>query len=243
MISYAKGQTLTPTRKPRKVVRPQKGTPYAGNATPSLIRPPAPRPVAPKPPAPRKPQGMPYDPAYQMQMAQLGRQQGLTQSGLQFQTNQTKQEFGFDDPSNPFSRANMLQRAWSQGQAGRLNTAGNNLYSSSFQRNEDFARFGHEQDVDTSRRDYAKALQSLQQQGAQATLDYQGGAAAAHLDRIERAARAEDPGGPAVAPPVSRKGPAKVAGKKVKGKKGTPIKSTRKVRRVKRNPKAKQVRI
>lgn len=236
MIS--KGQSYTPTRRPRRV-RPLKGQAYRPNRAPRIIKPMAPpaRPAAPAAPRPPAAQGMPYDPAYQTQMAQLGRQQGLTQAGLQFQSNQIKQEYGFDDPSNPFSAANMLQRAYTQGQAGRLNTAGNNLYSSSFQRNEDQARFGHEQDVDSTRREYAAKLQALQQQGAQATLDYSGGAAQAYLDKIERAPRAEDPGLPPVpaAPARARhNAPAKPAGRRVKGKKGTPMRSSRKPRRIKR---------
>ena len=230
-----KGRVIRPAVRPRRIVPVMKGTPMSSTRPPRKItpmpglRPPTPNaarpPVAPKPPAA---QPLPFDPVYQAQVANLNRQQALTQGNIQYQTGQVKQEYGFDDPSNPFNRSEMIKRAYQQGQAattGGMASRGQ-LYSGALQTELDHGRFGYEQNVDSARRAYAQALQELSQQGAQSKLDYESGLALAGAERIERAPRPEDPGEPA--------GPAVRAGVKPKAKaqKGRPMKSTRKPRKI-----------
>lgn len=229
-----KGRVIRPSRKPRRIRPVMKGTPMSSTRPPRAITPmPGLKPpVRATPPAAARPpaaQSLPFDPVYQAQVADLNRQQALAQSNIQYQTGQVKQEYGFDDPSNPFSRAAMLQRAYTQGQqatTGGMASRGQ-LYSGALQSELDHGRFGHEQNVDTARRAYAQALQALQQQGAQATLDYQSGLTLAGAERIERAPRPEDPGEP-LAAPAARGG----AKPKPKAQKGRPMKSTRKPRKI-----------
>lgn len=150
---------------------------------------PTPKPPAPKPPAPPapKPQALPFDPMYESTVGNARRQYDTTLAGLQYQEGRVKQQYGWDDPSDPFSAAAMLQRNFHQSQRGRLNTAGNNLYSSSFGRNEDQARFGYEQNVDSSRKAYADALQDIVQKRNQALVDRDSASSTAKAESIYRA--------------------------------------------------------
>lgn len=242
-----KGRVIRPTRKPRRIAPVQKGTPMSSTRPARTITPmPGLRPPvrsaapAPKPPGP---QPLPFDPVYQAQVAGLQRNQGLAQADIQYQTGQIKQEYGFDDPSSPFSRANMLQRAYQQGQAattGGMASRGQ-LYSGALQSELDHGRFGHEQDVDTARRSYAQALQALSQRGAQATADYQSGLGLAGAERIERAPRAEDPGEPLAPAAAAAKKATKPKPKAQKGKAMKPIRKPRRIKPIKPKKKGRRL--
>lgn len=176
--------------------------------TPNVVAPPPPpRPVAPPAPPPRA-QPLPFDPQYEATTGNARRQYDTTNAGLAYQEGRVRQEYGFDDASDPFSRARMLERNFQQATRGRLNTAGNNLYSSSFNRGEAQGRFGYEQDVDTARKSYADALQAITQQRTQATVDRDAATTTAAAERVARAQEArEDPGPPPVPPPPPRAAP------------------------------------
>jgi hypothetical protein len=150
---------------------------------------------APKAPAP-KPQPLPFDPNYTSTVANAQRQYGVTTAGLQYQEGRVKQQYGFDDPSDPFNAAAMLERSYKQQQRRQLNTAGDNLYSSAFQRNQDESRFGYDKNVSDLRQRYADALQGIAQQRAQATADRDSTTSSAYAQYVSNAAanRPADPG-------------------------------------------------
>ena len=174
------------------------------------IRRPVPRPVGMRPPAPRPavapaaappkpppgPQPLPFDPVYEGDTSLAQRSYGNTMANLAYQRLRTKQEYGIDDPSDPFSKAAALKRNYEQGQRRTLNTAGNNLYSSSGQTNLDEGTRGYNQAYSGLRRSYDDALHGLTQQENEAALARDAAIQAALAGRIERAPRPEDAGEP-----------------------------------------------
>jgi hypothetical protein len=160
---------------------------------------PAPRPVQ-RPPAPRQPTPLPLDPTYTLATAAALRQYQTTQAGLKYQRQRTQQEFGFDDPSDPYNRAAMLERSYHQAQSGSLNqgAARGQLYSGALQSNLDEGRYQYERNRAGLRKQYEDLLHNLTQQEAQAGSSYQQTLAGARGDAIQRALqnRPEDPGAP-----------------------------------------------
>lgn len=154
------------------------------------------RPVV--PPAPPKPppgpQPLPFDPVYEGDVSLAQRSYGNAQAGLSYQRLRTQQEYGIDDPSDPFSKAASLKRNYEQGQRRTLNTLGNNLYSSSGQTNLDEGTRSYNQAYSGMRRAYDDTLFGLTQQENEAALARDAAIQAALAGRIERAPRPEDPG-------------------------------------------------
>lgn len=207
MPSYGSSWTRVGRRRPRASI----GRPKRPVRKPPRIQPAGPA-YAPKPPVvppkPQAPQAMPFDAIYQGDTALAQRAYGNAQANLEYQRLRTRQEYGIDDPSDPFSKAASLKRNYEQGQRRTLNTAGNNLYSSAGQRNLDEGTRGYNQAYSGLRRSYDDTLYGLTQQENEAALARDAAIQAALAGRIERAPRPEDPApaeaGPAYRPRNSR---------------------------------------
>lgn len=170
------------------------------------------------------------DPVWQATQAGLGRDQQLAQQTLAYGRNQIEQQYGFSDTSNPFSQAAMLTRAYQQNTARTTNSAGNDLYSSSYQRNQDSNRYNYEQQTDAARRAYQDALFANTQAGQQAQNTYTTGTQVGSAQSIHDMPKAGEDGGPPIPPGVGEPGgppiPAAPANQYVRGEAGTPTNNT-----------------
>lgn len=211
MPPYGSSWTRLPRRRrPRAGIgrpkRPVRKPPRIQPAKPAYApKPPA---AAPAPPKPLAPQPLPFDPIYQGDTSLAQRSYANTQAGLDYQRLRTRQEYGIDDPSDPFSKAASLKRNYEQGQRRTLNTAGTNLYSSAGQRNLDEGTRGYNQAYSGMRRAYDDTLFGITQQENEAKLARDAAFQAALAGRLDRVPRPEDPAptepGPAYRPRNSR---------------------------------------
>jgi hypothetical protein len=154
-------------------------------------------PPAPAAPAGPQAQALPFDATYDGTVANNERTYENTISGLQYTEGATRQEYGFDDVSNPFNRAAMLQQAYQRGTASRLNQAGASMYSSAFNAGETEGRSQYDQNYGNLRSEYDAKLNKIAQDRAQAAIDRDQGNTMAYGDRLSRVPAAEDPGPPA----------------------------------------------
>lgn len=150
----------------RPMPRPVKGSlPTAGPSTPRS-----------------QPPGPPLDPLYTEQLGLNQRGLDTAMAGIGYGRTQIGQEYGYDpsgnlNPSNPFSRAALLQRSYQQGQAGTTTTmaAGGQLYSGAHQRNLDEGTHRYAASEDALKRAAAQAYQGLTEREAQALSEYEQG--------------------------------------------------------------------
>jgi hypothetical protein len=170
----------------------------AGPNAPQVSKPPSP---PRRPPPPRQPAPLPPDPQYTLAQGAAQQQLNTTLSGIQYNRTRAQQEYGFDDTSDPYNRAAMLERAYHQSQSGTLNQeAGRGqLYSGALQSNLDEGRYQYERNRSDLRRQYEDLLHGYTQSEAQARAGYRTTLAGAEGDRIDRALanQPEDPGKPA----------------------------------------------
>lgn len=124
------------------------------------------------------------------------RDQSLT--SLAGQEINTRQDYGIDDPTNPFSRARQLQQQFQSQRQGATNSfaARGQLYSGALSRRQNTVRSGYEQGQDELLRGYQSALAGINQQRQAATTDYETGVLDAGAKRLEAQANAPqtDPG-------------------------------------------------
>lgn len=122
-----------------------------------------------------------------------------------------KFDFGFDDPTNPFSRIAELKRRYlQQGQRTTAGlAAGGHLYSSSHQNEQAFNRRNEEGDTSRLRSAYQNALNSLAAARTQAGIDRDSANNAAYEAWLGRAPAVQPGEAPAPAPaaPRSQVGP------------------------------------
>jgi hypothetical protein len=153
-------------------------------------------------------QPMPFDAGYESQVANINRDLQNTLGQTTYEEQQAKQEYGIDDPSNPYSRAALLQRSYEQGQTGATNqyAASGQLYSGALQnaRTENTFQLGAQQDA--LQRGYQDLLNQLAQRRTAAQQSAGESTSLALNERIARAleARTEDPGPPPMAAPAAR---------------------------------------
>lgn len=158
----------------------------------------------------------PVDPVYDAQVANIGRRRDDTLAYLGTQERDVRREFGFDDTSDPFSRARLLQRSFEQNQRGATNSYASRgqLYSGALQNAQNEVRFGFERGLNAERREYDRVLADIgnRRRGAQtASTDEELDAAGGRVDRA--AAQRPDPydfagggltsGAPAFRPPTT----------------------------------------
>jgi hypothetical protein len=157
-------------------------------------------PAAPAPassPAAAGSPGLPVDPSFQDQLGQIGRRLGNTLAGLEAQEAGVRQEYGFDDTSNPYNRAALLERAFRQRQAFATNSlaSAGQLYSGALQTSQNEAAFGYGQNLDALRRSYEAALSAIRQRRLEAQDAATEAGLSAQSDAVSRAlAERPDPG-------------------------------------------------
>jgi hypothetical protein len=218
-----KGQTFTIGKGPQGIFHQYPGAkkyvrPKATTAPP---KPKATIGVPPAPAAP-KPQAQPADPLYDVQVGGAKRRYEQALAELQYQKGRTRQEFGFEDTSNPYNRAAMLERSYKQGQQrtlGSMASAGQ-LYSGALQSGLEEGTRGFSQNTANLRRAYEDALHGYTRKEAEAKGGYEESLGTAAAEKLQRAVeqRPEDYGEPELAPisgaPAAAKAP---KGSKKKG--------------------------
>lgn len=162
--------------------------------------------AAPPPPAAAVPATPAYTPTpwdgnYESTVANINRRRSEALAGLNYEETRTKQDYGFDDPSNPFNRLKMLERSYQQSKAGAGNSmaAGGQLYSGAYQQAQDQLAFGETQDRDSLRRSYDDVLAGIQQRRLGVNTDADIDITGADYQRILAALQSVpvDPGPPA----------------------------------------------
>lgn len=113
-----------------------------------------------------------------------------TQSALTYQQGQLNQEYGMGgDTSDPFNKANLLERSFKQRQAYDTNSlASRGQQYSGAKLNADAAsQYSHDQSYDALSRAYQQGTQGIKQQGLSAYTSYQGTVNADQQARLARA--------------------------------------------------------
>lgn len=142
-------------------------------------------PGVPAPPVPRL-----DDSIYQSQLNQL--QTGFNDSSLALGQRETgiREQFGFDPQyaSNPYTRANMLQRAAQQRFRGTTNSmAGRGqLYSGATNRARSADEFTSGGELDSARREYAESLRGVEADRLAAQRQLEFGSADAYAEMLGR---------------------------------------------------------
>lgn len=143
---------------------------------------------------------LPFDQGYENTVNAINTGLGNTLADLTYSEQRLKQEYGFDDPSNPYNAARMLRRAFEQRQTGTQNSyaARGQLYAGSLVNARNENQFGYNRDYDTLRRQYDDALRAITSGRTRAQEDAIAGIVDAGLSATERASaeRPEDPGPP-----------------------------------------------
>lgn len=143
-----------------------------------------------------------YSSEYETTVGKLNRDLASAQSDITGREQAVEQQYGFNDQSNPFSRANLLHRNFQQQTLANTNSfaAQGQLYSGALSSAQGSTRYGYEQDNDAALRDYQAELSELARlrMGAQTTYDE--GLLAAEAARLE--AGLQDRPEPSEAPPT-----------------------------------------
>lgn len=170
---------------------------------PNLGAPPAPA-AAPKPAEPVGQHAAP-DSLYNDTITNVDKNERDTITGLDAKEVAVKNDFGIDDPSNPFSRANGLKRAFlarQKGVSAGLASQGQ-LYSGAHERALSRTRFEEAQARDELRRSYEAAIGSIGAEKAGVKFNSEQDRLAAFESWLQRApdadAPAEDKAEPAAA--------------------------------------------
>lgn len=162
-------------RQPRPwTATPQQARPIPTTFTPSPVpqaltaqlpqAPAAPAQAAPAPTA------RPFDPIYEQQTGLTQKAYNDALAQLQGQRLATKQEYGFEDVTNPFSRAKMLQESYQRGQQAQVAgmAARGGLYSGALQQRQELGTQGYQRNRDVLQRQYQGALADIGGREAQA---------------------------------------------------------------------------
>lgn len=139
------------------------------------------------------------DSIYDRQVALTRKNYQDTLDNLQKQRTSAEQSYGFDDASNPYSQAKLLERSYKENQAGTSArfAASGGLYSGALQRAKERGTFEHNRDVDQTRRQYQEIIDSLEFQKTQAGTQEQMGVLGADEAALARA-QAQAPVDPGV---------------------------------------------
>jgi hypothetical protein len=131
---------------------------------------------------------LPYSSAYESAVGRANRDLSSSQSDITGRELATEQQYGFgSDQSNPFSRANALQRSFNTAQKTTTNVmAGRGqLYSGATSNARAADRFGFEQSLDSSQREYLAALANYSRERTGAQSQYDETIAGAEAARLE----------------------------------------------------------
>lgn len=149
-----------------------------------------------RPPAP-----LPFSGAFETTVSGLEKTREQRLSDIAGRRLATQQQFGFEDQSNPFARAAMLQRQFQQQQARTLNQAARTgqLFAGSFGRARERDVFESERGLDEALREFQAELGGLSREELAAQTDFTEGLTAAQTKRLEQALK--DRPTPEEAPP------------------------------------------
>lgn len=127
---------------------------------------------------------MPWDTRYETRVSDIHRTRDDALAGIQAEENRAKQEFGFDDPSNPFNRLKMMERMYQQSRAGTTNAMAAQHYSGAYRATQDDLSFRESGDRDSLRRQYDDILAGLQARRLGITTGAEEDVSEADYDRI-----------------------------------------------------------
>lgn len=140
----------------------------------------------------------PFDSIYENAISGLNRQYGDTSAQINYDESQLSPTYGYKtdtggnvtvDPSNPFSKAALLQRSYDQGQAGTTNRMASQgqLYSGATQNALNQGTFQNQSATDALKRAYQQAVQGIGQRRRVASTNQYIGTTGAQGDAIARA--------------------------------------------------------
>jgi hypothetical protein len=162
----------------------------------------------------KQPTPLPWSGQYESTVSQLGRDRDLNDLQLSANEQQLRSSYGFDDNSDPFSRARQLQENFANANRGTLNNyaAAGQLYAGSTTKARDIDRTNFEQAYNAERQNYEGQLSDLYFNRLQNQNDYTGGVLDAEAQRLEDALNERVD--PAEAPKGKNKGKNNKKGKK-----------------------------
>lgn len=148
-----------------------------------------------KPPTP-----LPWSGQYETTVGQLNRDYDYDTANLAADEQSLRKGYGFDNPSDPFSRANQIQQGFAVANRGTLNNyaAGGQLYAGALTNARAIDRQNFESEWDTAQKDYQAQLNDLAQRRLEAARTRDEGVLAAEAQRLEDAVA--EPTDPAEAP-------------------------------------------
>jgi hypothetical protein len=150
----------------------------------------------PKPQAPRQSTVLPWDARYESEVVQANLNRANAGSNLASERQGIEQSYGYNDNSNPFSQARLLQQSYETTRARSLNNyaAQGQLYSGAMQHRRSSDRQGFNQADDQLRRAYSSAIQENDAGTLGAEQDRLNTIRDAETSRLERAlAKPVDP--------------------------------------------------
>lgn len=105
----------------------------------------------------------PPDPNQIARDGQIAANLSHTLSDLDYRESRTRQDYGFEDTSNPFNALALLQRSYSQAKDGALNSYASQgqLYSGAYGRAREGVDFNYSKSYDQLSRNYQDALRGI----------------------------------------------------------------------------------
>lgn len=181
-------------------------------------------PIAPAAPT-SAPGGMPWDAHYEDAVGGINANRDTALAGIAHDEMGVKQQYGFDDLSDPFSKIQLLKRTFADSQRGNTNSmaAAGHLYSGALDNAQAETQHGYDASYDATRREYDSLLEGLQTRRTGVQHDATDQTAAADWDRVQSGlANRPDPASLPAAKPVSVVGKPAYTSKPGKDSKGNP---------------------
>lgn len=135
------------------------------------------------------PYAMPWSATYQTDIAQAGQNLQFAQQETAYDQATLEREYGFNDTSDPFSRAAQLQHNYENAQRGTLNNyaASGQLYAGSLNNANDIDRRNYDESYHGLRQDYESRLHDILLGGATAQRTYDEAVAYANAGNLDSA--------------------------------------------------------
>lgn len=151
---------------------------------------------------------LPWSAQYETGVATHNRNLDFSNLDYNQQEQRVKQAYGFDDKSNPYSRAAMLQRQYQQNRNQTLNSYASQgqLYSGSLSNARNLDRYNYDKTYDTEERNYQAALADIASGRLKAQRERDEGITGLEAQRVEDAlSQAPDPAESPKPPPKAPK--------------------------------------
>ena len=161
----------------------------------------------------------PWNLRYEGTVGQINTSLLNTETDINAAEARTRRDFGFDDLTNPYSRARLLEDTYQQNKRSSAISMGRHLYSGSFQNAQDATLQNFQQGQHQLRTEYDDTISDLIRRRVAAKNEAAAGIGSAEAQRLEDALNQEpsDPGAPA---------PAKAPAKADLGPKGKKYKNS-----------------